>query len=100
MLSKTVFAFSIFLCGLAVALTVGWGFIIQHRDGWLGLGFIMAAAPVFNCLALLLAVFPSAALVARHHRMRDRRSLWLSSGAFALIVAETVALFFTPLHGC
>jgi hypothetical protein len=73
--------------------------ILREKDGWGALAFQVFVDPVFFGIAFLFSLLPASFMFFRHRHVRDRLSLCLSGFTLAVVVAETIYLFNTPLRG-
>jgi hypothetical protein len=68
--------------------------VIDGNYCWSAFAFTFGMALPLGTSILLIGVIPSAALYLRARKQRDRMSLKLTAWALAVLVAESIAVFF------
>jgi hypothetical protein len=98
-LSKIVFGLSCLAVALLPLATLIWFSAFIDHDGRGAFGFLHLVTFMLGGGSLLLAVIAGSILVLRGRARRDSWSLFLSGASFLIVLVETVALSFVPLHG-
>ncbi|HTD66586.1 MAG TPA: hypothetical protein VK846_08665 [Candidatus Limnocylindria bacterium] len=91
-ISKLSHAVSWLAIVATIIATVLWFAVVERKNGWEAMAFVIVVAPWIGGVAFCLGLIPSTILYFQRRGRRDLPSVFLSAISVVAIVAEAITL--------